>query len=95
MLFVSWVKAIPECFSNDTPCNSVTLLWLEVVVFAICIIPDGSNTIFYPFVNLLQEGFFVLLNVLPDFLDFWDAQHFQDLVLCILGPLMLAICLVA
>jgi hypothetical protein len=60
LLFVSWVKAIPECLGNDTPCNSIVLLCLEVVFFAICIIPDSSNVIFNPFVNLLLEGFLLI-----------------------------------
>lgn len=95
LLFISWVKAILKCFCDDAPCNSVALLWLEVVIFAICITPDGSDTIFNPAVNLLREGFLVLLNTLPDFLDLWDSKHFFNLALCIFGSLMFAIRLVA
>ncbi len=35
--------------------------------------------------NLLPEGFLILLNCLPDFLDFRDIQHFLDLVFCVFG----------
>jgi len=94
LLFVSRVKAILKCFCNDAPCYSVTSFWLEVVVFAICIIPDGSNDIFNLFVYLFREVFLVPLYALPDFLDFRDVQHFSDLAFYVFGSLMLTIRLV-
>ena len=53
------------CRQRQGVSSPSALLCLEVVVFAHCIIPDGSNTILNPFVNLPQESFLVLLNVLP------------------------------
>ena len=43
-----------------------------------------------PLVKLMVEVAFVLLDGIPNFLYFWDAQHFFDLTFCLVCPLSLS-----